>query len=186
MEVDLRQYAFAPRWIFVILIGTMHPTASAHDGPPFPVLVDVEAGPYVTSVWTDPDIGIATFFVVLEPMRRGDYQPPGEVLVAVRPVSRRLPEAVYAAEPQRARHGGRYYAEVAFDEGEYWDVWIRIAAEEGQHELHLQVEATPDGTIGPIGLLVYLLPFLALAFLWIKAMRRRRAQRHREKEMGGR
>ena len=35
--------------------------ARAHQGPPFPILMDVPAGPYVASVWTDPDVGTGLF-----------------------------------------------------------------------------------------------------------------------------
>ena len=29
--------------------------ASGHSGPPFPILSDKAAGPYLISIWTDPD-----------------------------------------------------------------------------------------------------------------------------------
>jgi hypothetical protein len=31
--------------------------ASAHVGPPFPIVEDQKVGPYLASIWTDPDIG---------------------------------------------------------------------------------------------------------------------------------
>jgi hypothetical protein len=37
-----------------------------------------------------------------------------------------------------------------------------------------QVEATPDGTLGPWASLIYLLPFLGIGLLWLKAALRRR------------
>ena len=147
---------------------------AAHEGPPFPILVDREVGPYRVSVWTDPDIGTGIFFVVLEPADGGEMPEPSRVEVGVRPVSGRLDEAVYAAEAQRVRHGARYYTEVAFDRGEMWHVRVRIDGPGGGGELHAEVEATPDGTIGPIGLVLYALPFLAVGFLWLKAYLRRR------------
>ena len=42
--------------------------AAAHEGPPYPVLVDQRVGPRLVSLWGDPDIGTATFFVVIEPL----------------------------------------------------------------------------------------------------------------------
>ena len=30
----------------------------AHSGPPYPIVSSAGVGPYVVSVWTDPDIGI--------------------------------------------------------------------------------------------------------------------------------
>jgi hypothetical protein len=41
--------------------------------------------------------------------------------------------------------------------------------------MNTQVQATPDGILGPFGSLVYAFPFLAVGFLWIKAVLRRRA-----------
>jgi hypothetical protein len=55
-----------------------------------------------------------------------------------------------------------------------WRVRVRLDGSEGGGTLAAEVEATPDGTIGPIGLVVYLVPFLAIGFLWLKAAVRRR------------
>src|SRR5690606_31855498 len=53
---------------WLLVAGLLLPApVRAHEGPPFPIIVDERVGPYVVSVWTDPDIGIGTFFVVLEP-----------------------------------------------------------------------------------------------------------------------
>lgn len=146
----------------------------AHEGPPFPIIVDEPAGPYLVSVWTDPDIGTGTFFVVLEPPEGGRLPEGSEVRIGVQPISGRLDEVVYEAAPQPVRYGQRHYAEVAFDRGEMWRVRVVVSSPQGGGELHAEVEATPDGTIGPIGLLLYSLPFVAIGFLWLKAVLRRR------------
>lgn len=165
----------ARRWSLFLFIGLLSAApAAAHEGPPFPILVDRTAGPYVASVWTDPDIGTGIFFVVLEPAK-GESLPAGtRVRIGVQPVSGRLAEAVYEAEPQSVRQGARYFTEARFDRGEMWKVRVRIDGAEGGGELTAEVEATPDGTIGPIALLIYPLPFLAVGFLWLKAALRRR------------
>lgn len=159
--------------------------ASAHVGPPFPILEDQRVGPYLASVWTDPDIGTATFFVVLESpegaaLRR--LPVPARVEVAVQPVTKRLGEVVYQAEAQPVRQGARYYTPVVFDRGEMWKVRVRIEGAAGGGELRTEVEATPAGSIGPIGLVLYPLPFLALGFLWWRAASKRRqwVREHRE------
>jgi hypothetical protein len=149
--------------------------ARAHAGPPFPILVDQRVGPYVVQVWTDPDIGTGTFFVVLEPPKGRALPAWTRVRIGVQPVSHRLPEVLYAAEPQPVHEGARYFAKVQFDKGEMWRTRILIDGAEGGGELATEVEATPDGTIGPIGLLVYSFPFLGVGFLWLKAALRRRA-----------
>lgn len=147
----------------------------AHEGPPFPILMDRTAGPYVASVWTDPDVGTGIFFVVLEPPA-GKTLPDGtKVRIGVQPVTGRLPEVLYTAEIQKAGKSARYYAEAQFDRQEMWKVRVLLDGSNGGGELATEVEATPDGTIGPIALLIYPLPFLAIGFLWLKAALRRRS-----------
>ena len=149
--------------------------ALAHQGPPFPIVVDRRIGAYIVSVWTDPDIGTGTFYVILEPVAGESFTAPSAVRVAVAPLSGRLDEVVYSARPERVRRGARYYAEVAFDRGERWRVRIVIESDGGRDELVTDVEATPDGTIGPIGLAIYSFPFVLIAVLWWRvAVARRR------------
>lgn len=151
--------------------------AAAHEGPPFPILMDQPAGPYVASVWSDPDIGTAQFFVILEPPKGRSLPQGTRVRVGVQPVSGRLAEAVYEAKPQTGRQEGHYFTEVQLDRGGMWRVRVLLDSPQGGGELTTEVEATPDGTIGPIALLIYPLPFLAVGFLWWKAALRRRQER---------
>lgn len=162
--------------VFALCLSVIAPVIKAHEGPPFPIIIDAEVGPYLVSVWTDPDIGIGTFFVVFEPVS-DDHSPEiTSVRVGVEPTSGRLDEVMYAAESQRVRNGARYYAEVEFDQGEMWQVRVTIEGEDWEGELNSEVEATPDGTIGPIGLLVYALPFVGVGILWFRAIITRRRQ----------
>lgn len=165
----------ARRWSFVLLLLAAVP-AGAHQGPPFPILMDQPAGPYVASVWTDPDVGTGIFFVVLEPSAGASLPERTRVRIGLQPASGRLPEAVYTAEAQSTRQGTRYYTEVGFDQQEMWKVRVLLDGSKGSGELATEVEATPDGTIGPIALLIYPLPFLAVGFLWLKAALRRRTR----------
>ncbi len=143
----------------------------AHEGPPFAIIVDEDVGPYLVSVWTDPDIGIGTFFVVFEP-KDDDHEIDDihSVKIGVEPVSGRLDEKVYEFESQPARSGARYWTEVEFDKGEFWKVRVSIEGDEFEKQLHSEVEATPDGSIGPIGLLIYALPFVGIGILWFRAI----------------
>ena len=156
-------------------IATVHLPAWAHEGPPFPILVDQKAGPYVASVWTDPDVGKGVFFVVLELPEGKALPAKTRVRIGLQPVSKRLKEAVYEAEPQKVRSGARYYVEAPLDKAEMWRVRVFLDGSEGGGELAGQVEATPDGTLGPWASLIYLLPFLGVGLLWLKAAMRRRA-----------
>lgn len=166
---------FRLKIIILLMISGLVRMSSAHEGPPFPIIIDEPVGPYSVSVWTDPDIGTGTFFVVLEPLSGDDLPQINTVEIGVEPVSGRLEEKAYPAEPQRVRYGARYYAEVEFDRGEMWSIRVKIEGEGWGDELYSEVEATPDGSIGPIGLLVYALPFVAVGVLWVRAMIRRRS-----------
>lgn len=154
-------------------------TAFAHEGPPFPILVDEPIPDYLVSVWTDPDVGEATFYVILEPGEPAASDAIPEVDVWVRPVSERLPKAVYRAAQESARGLLRYLAKPEFDAAEMWTVGVDIRRANGQSDqLITQVEATPPG-VGPWGVLLYLAPFLLFGGLWGFAfLRRARALRN--------
>jgi hypothetical protein len=158
-------------WTLLFALFLFDPPARAHSGPPFPILVDQRVGPYVASVWTDPDIGTGTFFVILEAPKGGSLPARTAVRIGVQPVTKRLPEVFYEAEPQAVKEGARYFAQVKFDQGGMWHT--RVLIDGG--ELKADVEPTPDGILGPFASLVYALPFLGIGFLWIKAVLRRRS-----------
>jgi len=154
-------------WIgIVLLLGAL--PAWAHQGPPFPIVEDQHAGPYTVSVWTDPDVGTGTFFVILDPPATVHVQ------IGLQPVSGRLPERTY--EAQAVRSNDRYSAAAPLDKAEMWHVRVLLDGPAGIGELKTEVEATPDGTLGPLGSLIYLLPFLGVGFLWLKAAIRRRGR----------
>lgn len=165
----------ARRWSLILLLLGAIP-ARAHQGPPFPILMDQPAGPYVASVWTDPDVGTGIFYVVLDPPAGAALPERTRVRIGLRPASGRLPEVIYTAEPQGSGDETRYYTEVQLDRQEMWKVRVLLDGSKGSAELASEVEATPDGTIGPIALIIYPLPFLAVGFLWLKAALRRRSR----------
>ncbi len=151
--------------------------ALAHYGPPFPILVDKTVGPYIASVWADPNIGTGTYYVVLDVPKGHRMPAKTTVRIGVQPVSKRLPEVFYDAAPQPVSEGARFYTQVQFDRGEFWHTHVVIGGSEGGGELRTDVEATPAGILGPLGSLVYAFPFLAVGFLWLKATLRKRAPR---------
>jgi hypothetical protein len=165
------------RWLApLLLLAAPAPLLLAHEGPPFPILMDEMAGPYKVSVWADPDVGTGTFFVYLEPSPDG---PPTEgvtVKVAVAPTSGRLPEATYPAERRASGRRVELVAEVQFDAQEYWKVRVVVAGPAGGGELTTEVEATPPGP-GRWDLLIYLFPFALVAGLWAYGVLRHRRRR---------
>ncbi len=174
------------RRLLPIALLVMFPVlrAQAHEGPPFEI-INEKSPPYQISVWSDPDIGTGTFFVVLEPIDDDRFIEPDSVLVHVAPVSAPHLEAGFHAGPQRVRYGARYYTEVPFDSGGFWHVRVQVAGAGRLHQTETDVEVTPDGTIGPIGLIVYLVPFALVGFLWLKAFLRRRSEREHAEHRHG-
>lgn len=123
------------------------------------------------SVWTDPDVGDAVFFVILNEQH---VRLPQDlrVQIGVQPVSGRLPEAFYTAERENLPKQIQYKAQVHFDAQELWRVRVRLESASGNAETTATVEATPPG-YGRWDLLVYLVPFLAVGIVWGVAMVRR-------------
>lgn len=154
-------------------------SAVAHEGPPFPILVDQKIPGYLVSVWADPDIGKGEFYVVLEPAE--DRSPAADqtgsslqVEVWVQPVSKRLEKVSYPAKQQPMRNRIQFLAEPHFDQQEMWSVGIVIRPSSGPpSELATEVEATPPGA-GPWDVLIYLFPFAFFGGLWALAFLRRR------------
>ena len=151
---------------------------SAHEGPPFPLFVDQKVDRYVVSVWTDPDVGTALFFVIVNDP---DLPPDLHVQIGVQPVSGRLAEVFYPAERENVQGRVQYKSQVQFDAQELWRVRVQLqSAQSGNAETVATVEATPPG-YGRWDLLIYLLPFLAVGLLWAVAMIRRSKQRTGDK-----
>src|SRR5688500_6666111 len=100
-----------PFVIFCLLVRT----TSAHEGPPFPLFVDQKVDRYLVSVWTDPDVGTAQFFVIVSRQDSGELPADLRVQIGVQPASGRLTETFYAAERENLQQQVQYKAEVHFD-----------------------------------------------------------------------
>lgn len=147
--------------------------ASAHSGPPFPILVDQPIPGYVISLWTDPDVGEATFFVVAEPDKAGSRPEIAAVEIWLQPASGRLPKAVLPAVREQGRGHLRFTALPEIDAAELWHVGFEMAMADGsRHAFATEVEATPPGG-GPWYLLFYLFPFILFGGLWAMVFVRR-------------
>jgi hypothetical protein len=147
--------------------------ASAHNGPPFPIIENRRVGPSVISLWTHPDVGTGTFFVFVEPVAGGRVPKDLKVQIGVQPESGRLPEVVYTANRDDSGGQLQYKAVVEFDRDEFWRVHLILDSSQGRGEEFSRVEATPVG-FGKWDLLFFLLPFLAVGFLWMRGISRRR------------
>lgn len=166
------------RGMLLLLLLLVPVVALAHDGPPFPLMVDQKVGPSIISVWTDPDVGTGTFFVIVEAPPGTEIPADLQVQVAVQPASGRLAEVTYPASREFLKGQVQYKALVQFDSQELWRVRVRLQSAQGSGEAMASVEATPPG-YGRWDLLVYVAPFLAVALLWLLALFRRHTRRTR-------
>jgi len=145
----------------------------AHVGPPFPIIENERAGPYVITVWAHPDLGTGAFYVILAPAPGIAMPDSIMVEVSVQPLSGRLPEATYtAARQDDVRDRVQYYTEAEFDQQEVWRVRVRVSGAAGAGEVYSQVEPTPT-TYGRWDLLIYAFPLVLFGSLWMCVILRR-------------
>ena len=143
-------------------------TAWAHLGPPYPIMQNRKIGPLTVSVWSNPDVGIGSFFVIIDPGKGNAAPRDMKVQVAVQPVSGRLPEKLYDAWREKVRNEVEFKTTVPFDKEETWRVRILLNSAQVTGETQTNVEVTPPG-LGRWDLLLFLLPFLGIGILWFKA-----------------
>ncbi len=154
--------------------------ATAHNGPPFPIIENRRVGPFIIALWTHPDLGTGTFFVIVGPAPGQSIPGDLKVQVAVQPETGRLPEAVYDMWRDRVRDHVQFdNTQVVFDKQEYWRVRLILKSSIGGGEVLSRVEPTPTG-LGRWDLLLYALPFLFVIFLWLRGMSRYRKRMRRK------
>jgi hypothetical protein len=156
--------------------------ATAHNGPPFPIIENKKVGPCIVALWTHPDVGTGAFYVFVEPAPGGTLPDDLKIKIGVQPATGRLPEKFYEAGRVKSHGQAQYNALADFDRQELWNVRLVIQSSQGGGEATAQVEVTPPG-FGRWDLLLYLLPFLMVAFFWflgISRMKRRKNARLRD------
>ena len=156
------------RLLLILLLLALVSPGTAHNGPPFPIIEGKRIGPCIVALWTHPDVGIGTFFVILEPSPGGAIPKDLKIEIGVQPVSGRLPEVRYDMHREDLRRQLQYKTEVNFDADEIWRVHLLLHSAEGGGEATATVEATPPG-LGRWDLLFYASPFLGAGFLWFRA-----------------
>jgi hypothetical protein len=169
--------------VLVALLLVLPLPAGAHNGPPFPIIENKKVGSCIVALWTHPDVGTGAFYVFVEPVPGATLPDDLRIKIGVQPVTGRLPETFYEAERVKSRGPVQYNAVAEFDRQELWRVHLVIQSSQGGGEATAQVEVTPPG-FGRWDLLLYLLPFLMVAFLWvlgISRMKRRKNARLRDR-----
>ncbi len=151
----------------------------AHDGPPFPIVSNAVAGPYVVSIWTDPDTTDdgtpgGQFWVIIEPGDQGGSLPPDtHAIVSVAPLDRHGSTRTGRTAPVR-KDPTRQFVAVLMDHEGRFAVRAQIEGALGPAVLQAEVEATYDLRPPPIMLAVYATPFVLVGILWVKLLLRRR------------
>ena len=153
----------------------------AHSGPPYQVISKQAGGAYQVSLWTDPDAtddrtAGGQFWVVIEPGGASPIPPETRARVSIKPLDRDQPFADAQAAPVDGDVTRQYAALVMDHEGPF-AVRVTVYGPSGAVTLDTRVDATYD-LRPPLPLLaVYLLPFLAVGFLWtLRLVRRRHAR----------
>jgi hypothetical protein len=149
--------------------------AWAHNGPPFPIVTDKQIGSVKIAVWTHPDIGMGTFFVVVDPLPGAAVPNDLKIDLGIQPTSNRLAEVVYPMQRDNGRGGVQYNAQVEFDKQDFFKVRVHLQSASASGEVLSQVEATPQG-FGRWDLLFYLLPFLFIVVMFYRGVRKKRKQ----------
>jgi hypothetical protein len=165
--------------LIVVMVTGLCVPAGAHIGPPFPIIENQRVGPCVISLWTHPDVGTGTFFVIVDPAPGSTIPGDLKVKIGVQPESGRLPEVFYNAERDDTRGQIQYKTFADFDRDEFWRVHLILESSASKGEAFSRVEATPP-VMGRFSLVFFLLPFLAVAFLWFRGVSKRRNRMKRQ------
>ena len=115
-----RRHHITGLWMLMALASP----AGAHNGPPFPNMVDRHVGPNVISLWTHPDVGMGTFWIMMEPPRGTAVSKDLKIEIGVQPVSGRLQEKSYAARLDSSSAQVQYIVEAPFDAQELWRIHV--------------------------------------------------------------
>jgi hypothetical protein len=177
----MKKLRYPIRWPARLVVALLAVCASvpawAHIGPPYPIIENRKIGNLTVSVWSNPDVGTGSFFVVIDPPKGASVPADMKVQVIVQPVSGRLPEARYDAWREDLRNRVEFKAVVPFDKEETWRIRILLASGQVTGETGTDVPVTP--TLGRWSLLFFLLPFLGIAALWLRAISVRANRRKR-------
>ncbi len=152
---------------------------SAHEGPPFSLVMDQSLAGYSVSIWADPDIGEASFFIILETSQGERPEILPNVSVWVEPVNGRLERATYIAERDSVSSQVQFVAYPHLDKRDIWNLGVVLTNADGTSEdWTTEIESTPPGYFGIWDVAIYVFPFVLIGVLWVLAMVRRRRAMH--------
>jgi hypothetical protein len=178
-----RSLSIARALLVTAVLGSAPARMSAHSGPPFPLLPERVTGPYRMSVWTDPDAtddgsAAGQFWVIVSSVDGSGLPSDTFALITIRPADRAAPPRSAHTTPVNGDIGRQFAALQMDHEGPYL-VEIRIAGSRGAAAAEARVEATYDLRPARWLLALYVMPFLAVGFLWMKLLVARRGSARR-------
>lgn len=171
------------RTLFAVLLPILAATTArvvAHSGPPFPIVSDQRAGPYVVSIWTDPDTTDdgspgGQFWVRVNAAAAGASLPSQtRVSLLVTPVDGHASAASVTAAPVRGDVTNQFAA-VVLDREARFAVQAGIDGPLGPASVNAAVDATYDLRPPRLLFVLYLLPFVLAGLLWGRLLIRRRS-----------
>jgi hypothetical protein len=165
---------------FVFLVFGACAPAWAHIGPPYPIMQNRKVGPFHVEVWSNPDVGTGSFYIIIDPPKGSTLAVPPDmkVQVSVQPVSKRLPVATYNTWREKLLDHVEFKTLVPFDKEEMWHVHISFSSSTASGAADTDVQVTPT-LLGRWDLLIFLLPFVGIGVLWFKAASVKRGRRRR-------
>lgn len=163
--------------IFFLCLLFTH-TLFAHEGPPFPVLVDHKFGEMKLSVWADPDTENGTFTLYPEGpnLKKDDLY----FEIKANPENQSGP-ILKSTALQAVEDKGRYSytATLPFPTNGNWAVIVIVKNKQNGDTLTsatMTVEVTPPGP-NKSEFVLYMLPFLVVAAIWLKVILRKRRKK---------
>lgn len=160
--------------VLAVLSPVFSVPASAHNGPPFPLFENKRFGPYVIALWTHPDLGYGTFFVIVDPAPGTTVPSDLKMQITVQPETGRLPEKTYDMWRDPVRDHVQFdQNKIEFDQQEFWRVRLLLKTSAGNQEILSRVEPTPTG-LGKWDLLFFSFPFAFAGYMWHRGMSRRK------------
>ena len=151
-------------------------SALGHAGPPISLVSNRIVGPYKISVWADPDstddgTAAGRFWITF-----GAPPLPGtRVQVAIRPLDRAGP-TIEAPAQSEAKNASQWFSALVMDHEGRFQVRVTIDGPSGPARVEAEVDGTYDLRPPPGLVVIYLVPFVAVGFLWLKLLLRRRKQ----------
>lgn len=146
--------------------------AHAHEGPPFPILVDQKFLDHKLSVWADPDTGngLFLFYPEGEKLNPNDYL--YEVITSTKNGEQKELLAGISMRSVDEKGKFTFTVSVPFTREAIWNIQILVKNKQNGDivlDQTIPVEVTPPGP-NRLESLIYLIPFLLLGGIWIKVV----------------